>query len=127
MRKIHFRASVAASSLLALAILPANPAFADSDNAAAVIRDEGCTGFIPTADGGVGPLITTVKGHHRVVTSSGVAILSCHFDIPRSEAPPRPRTAQEFNCRVDGVWTRKTTMLVTPGGRGLLVCKINGQ
>lgn len=127
MSKTCFNASVAASSLLAMAVLPATPAFADSDNAAAVIRDEGCTGFIPTADGLPGPLITTTKGHHRVVTSSGVAMLSCHFDIPRSEAPPRPRTAQGFKCRVDGVWTNKTTMLVSPGGRGLLVCKINGK
>jgi len=127
MSKSIFRATLAATGLLATAILPASAAFAESDNAAAVVKGETCTGFITTADGKVESLITTNKGAHRVVTSSGVAILSCQFRIPRSEAPSRVRTARGFRCTVDGEPTTDTRMLVNPGGRALLVCKINGQ
>ena len=126
MSKTFFGATVAASCLLTAAILPSSPAIAESDNASAAVKGDQCTGFIPTSDGGIGPLITTTKGAHRVVTSSGVGILSCQFKVPRSEAPPRLRTARGFTCTVDGVPTNDTKMLLNPGGRALLVCKING-
>ena len=90
---------------------------------AAVIDDFGCVGFVPDGgDGSLGTLVT--EESHAVVTGSGVSIVTCQFDhdIPIDQA----YGAKGFICGTFDGLTTDTMMLATPGGKAVLVCKING-
>jgi len=126
MIKTYLGATAAVLGLAGASLLPATMALASSENAATVTKDKGCMGFVPSSDGGMGPMIETTKGHHRVDTRSGVTVLSCQFDIPDSLTPASVTKATGFDCGAGGQVTTDSTMLATPGGRALLVCKING-
>jgi hypothetical protein len=87
---------------------------------AAVIDEFGCGGFVP--DDGTG-LFTTES--HSVTTNSGVTILTCHFD--HAVVLPHATGATGFLCGTFLGVTDDTKMFASPGGRAILVCKINGD
>lgn len=129
-----------AATLAAIAALAVQtPALhAQSDNAAEVwIDEEGdtCKGFVPDENGAIirgsdgKPLaayLLFAKRVHRVRSGSGVYTAICSFDVPDDVTPASVRTAQGFGCglRIDGRVTLDSRMQVTPGGRGLLVCRL---
>ena len=101
-------------------MLFASAAFADP---AAVFDDFGCSGFVPDGAGGsLGGLFSVET--HAVVTDKGVTILTCHFD--HDILLEQANGARGFLCGTHLGITEDTKMLATPGGRALLVCKING-
>ena len=103
---------------------PIVPAIAQSDNAAVVIDEAGCNGFVPTADGGFGSFIATTDGAHAVLTSSGVQILTCQFDIPEGLEPATATLASGFGCFTYFGGTTDTKMIASPGGKATLICKV---
>ena len=122
---------VAIASTLAIVSLAGQPALADGEanNAAIVVQGEACTSAVPTEDGRITRANTFVDPDgrtQRVETSSGNAFLMCHFTVPAHLKPPAKRTAEGFGCRVgqDGVRTTETQILVSPGGRGMMVCRL---
>lgn len=104
---------------------PITPLAAQSENAAVVIDDSGCGGFVPTADGGIGALIFTPDGAHAVRTSSGNQILTCQFDIPEGSEPATATMASGFLCGTYFGLTTDTKMVASPGGKATLICKLN--
>ena len=118
-------ATLAATGAL---ICSAQPAMADSEHAAAVVNGGGCTGFVPTEDGKVDTkaLIKSVQVVHRVHVGGGQMFAMCQFDVPDGLVPASVRTSEGFACAVslDGDVTRDSTMQVTPGGRGYLLCRL---
>ena len=107
-------------------LIPATPALADpNENAATIIQDGGCNGFVPTAEGGTGPFIGTADGAHAVLTSSGVQVLTCQFDIPDGLEPATATRASGFLCGTYFGTTNDTKMVASPGGQATLVCKVN--
>lgn len=107
-----------------VSILPASPTLAQNANAAVVIDDSGCVGFVPTDTGGFGPFIFTPDGAHAVLTSSGVQILTCHFDVPDWAVPASATRASGFLCGTYFGTTNDTKMVASAGGRATLVCKV---
>lgn len=105
---------------LALTVATTPPAFAQSANAASVVKDVGCSGFVP----GGGGLFTTES--HSVVTSSGVTSLICNFDIPAGSEPLTATRAVGFGCGTFLGFTTDSKMVASPGGNATLTCKING-
>jgi len=124
MTRIHFGTTAAILGLAGACLLPATTVLASSENAASVARNGECWGFVPTSNGGVGDMIHTTEGHHRVVTRSGSSVVSCEFDIPNRLKPSGVTKATGFGCGVDGQPTNHSSMLATPGGRALLICEI---
>jgi len=101
-------------------MLVASAAFADP---AAVADDFGCVGFVPDGAGGsLGGLDTNET--HSVVTNNGVTSVTCHFD--HDVDLPQAYGSQGFLCGTFAGVTDDTKMLATPGGKAILVCKING-
>ena len=103
-------------------LLGASVAFADS---AAVIDDFLCDIRVYDENGGYITFSTTDQSH-KVITDSGVRILTCHFDHDLDL--PYAIGDQEFLCgiKVDEVveLTSDSKFLATPGGQATLVCKI---
>ena len=124
MKKPYLSSAAAVLGLVGAALVPTTAAIAADENAAQITMNEGCTGFVPTSDGDMGPWITTEKGHHRVITQAGVKILSCQFDIPEELVPSTTTSASGFECGVNGSSTTDSQMLATPGGRAILICKV---
>jgi len=124
-------AAVAAIGTLALVVQPvmAKPAADKSNGAQVSINDHTCTGAVPSEDGLiVAEGIFTGAEHkvQKVKTGSGNMFLMCKFDVPASLVPDSRRSAKGFGCVVDdGVRTTDTQMLVSPGGRGMLLCQVN--
>lgn len=110
--------SVFASALL----LPIQPSTAQSSGAT-ISKDLGCTGFIPTADGGIGELITTFATV-VVVKGNGSTSLSCHFDIPAAIDPKITARVSGFACYTWLGLTYDSRMQVSSGGSGTLSCRI---
>lgn len=117
--------SAIALSMVAVSLPVAGPAFAQSDNAAAVITaDNACGGFVPSPTGGFGPFM--IGSLHSVVTSSGVTSLVCKFDIPAGITPTdSARRAEGFLCGTFLGVTRDSKMVATPGGQATLTCRVN--
>ncbi len=95
---------------------------------AVVVDDFGCGVFVPNADTETGfpalaNLFTTES--HAVLTKSGVNILTCHFD--HAVDLPHATAARGFLCGTFLGLTDDTKMFASPGGKAILVCKINGQ
>lgn len=103
------------------------PALADSENAAEVeINETSCTGAVPTEEGVISAstLLIGVESRVQLVkTSGGKSFLMCKFDVPAEMTPSSKRSAKGFGCTVDGKRTTDSQMLVSPGGRGMLVCR----
>lgn len=103
-----------------LSILPATPALAEGS---IIISDTECGGFVPTADGGVGPLLTTTDSH-QVQKGSWVTV-TCHFDIPEGLEPDKATKAIGVPCFIPGYgWATYTRMAASPGGRAVGTCRI---
>ena len=109
---------------LALTVATAPPAIAQSANAATIVKDGPCGGFVPTSTGGFGPFIGTTD-LMSVVTSSGVTSLICHFDIPAGLEPASATRASGFGCGTFLGGTTDSKMVASPGGNATLTCKIN--
>lgn len=90
-------------------------------------RDFACGGFVPTEDGGFGPFLVSTLKTHSVVTSSENTSLICHFDIPEGLEPETATHAEGFGCGTFMGGTTDTKMVATPGGKAVLICKINGS
>ena len=101
-------------------LLAASTAFAEP---ATVINDFGCGGFVPDVDGVTEDFISTTETH-SVVTDKGVTILTCHFD--HDIDLPMAYGATGFLCGTFLGLTDDSKMLATPGGKAIMVCKING-
>ena len=96
---------------------------------AVVIDDFGCGGFVPNADTPTGlPALAnliTFEQTHSVTTKSGVTILTCHFD--HAVDLPHATAGRGFLCGTSLGLTDDTQMFASPGGKAILVCKINGK
>lgn len=94
---------------------------------AAVIDGFECNAAVPNEDGGFepfNPIVTTDS--HKVITSSGVAVITCHFehDVLLAHATG----AEGFLCAiVDAGIADESRLVATPGGKALMVCKINNN
>lgn len=106
-----------------LATFAPTPAFAGSSNAAVITREGGCTGFVPTASGGIGAAL--ISDALQVQTKSGIVTMTCHFDIPEGFEPARTTRAVGIACGTFAGFTTDARMTASPGGRALLVCRIN--
>lgn len=113
-----------ATLTVALAVTTAPPAFAQSANAASIIKDVGCTGFVPTADGSFGSLLFSTD-MMAVSTSSGVSTLTCKFDIPAGSEPARATRASGFGCGTFLGGTTDSRMTASPGGNATITCRIH--
>jgi hypothetical protein len=100
-------------------LLGASFAFADP---AAVIDDFSCSYRISDENGGWIYFSTTDQSH-KVITDSGVRILTCHFDHDLDL--PYAIGYQGFVCGISGKLTSDSKFLATPGGQATLVCKFN--
>ncbi|MGH6786210.1 MAG: hypothetical protein ACREBO_05225 [Novosphingobium sp.] len=108
---------------MAVASIPlAGPVIAQSDNAATVTQDGLCGGFVPSPSGGFGPFM--IGNLHSVVTSSGVSMLVCKFDIPEAIRPATATQATGFLCGTFLGLTNDSRMTASPGGQATLVCKV---
>jgi hypothetical protein len=88
-----------------------------------VEKDFSCGGFVPTPDGGIGPFLSTNKGH-SVVTPSGNTKLICNFNIPDSLQPAKATHAEGFLCGTFMGDTSDSTMVATPGGKAVLTFEV---
>lgn len=127
MMKATFRLSAATAALIGLAgltAIPVTPALADSDNAATVIHEGGCT--LLAADSGL-PNTLFTEDSHAVVTNDGNTVLTCRFDIPEGDEPGSAIVNEGFLCGTYAGATNDSRSVATPGGRAILVCRINGS
>ena len=102
-----------------------NTVYADSDNAASVSHDGDC--FISGAASGLsvtlGPADQT--GYHKVITSKGIAVLTCHFAIPAGFEPDKALRNSGFGCNVGGAGpVTDSKSRATPGGTAMLQCQV---
>jgi hypothetical protein len=102
-------------------IMPATPAAAEG---AAVIQDGFCGGFIPTADGGTGQLISGEV--HSVTTKKGNTSVVCHFEF-EAGLIPKAYHASGFACGTFAGLTTNSRMVANPDGFATLTCKINAN
>jgi hypothetical protein len=105
-----------------LSILPATPAFAQSDNAAEITKEGVCGGFIPDEDGAAGDFVIGAI-QTAVRTKSGVSTIVCKFDIAEGQRPASARTASGFTCGTLAGTTEDSKMTVSPSGNGTLMCR----
>ena len=116
MRKFTALLGVAAM----LSIMPATPALAEGS---IVVDGDECGGFVPTADGGVGPALTTTDSHQ--VQKGNWVTVTCHFDIPEGLEPAKATKAVGVPCTIPGYGsTTNTRMSASPGGRAVGTCRI---
>ena len=96
--------------------------------AAAVIDDFLCNTRISDGNGGY-LYFSTTEESHKVITDKGVRILTCHFD--HTYELPNAIGAQGFLCGISSdsglMVTSNSKLIVAPGGRATLLCKINGN
>ena len=110
---------------LAVAIFGMTTTQAESDNAATVVGEFGCS--LIAADSGLGIGLFTSEKTHSVTTSSGNTVLICHFDIPEGFEPNKALVTSGFLCSTNFGLTNNSRSRATPGGNALLVCQINGS
>jgi len=125
MKTSVFSASTAAISLVCAVMVLPSQLSAKSEQAATIIKDGGCIGFIPTASGTMGTLIVTADEARVVGTKEGVVSLVCHFDIPAGLEPVVATRAEGFLCGTFFGLTTESKMVATPGGRATLICMTN--
>lgn len=98
------------------------PAIAQ-DGGAYIAKDQPCGGFVPTASGGIGPIIYSNEGS-VVVKRGGTTSLSCHFDFPPELAPKITTRATGFLCTTWLGLTYDSRMQASSGGNATLSCRI---
>lgn len=125
MNKKAFAATAASISLVCATMALPGQVSAQAEQAATIIKDGGCFGFVPTASGGFGAFLFTPDGAHAVETSAGTQSLVCHFDIPAGLEPATATRAEGFGCGTYFGFTTESKMVATPGGRATLTCKVN--
>ena len=121
---------LASAASLALAVGPAasgTQALAQAEQAATINKDFGCTGFVPTSDGNIGPFIFSDSESIAVATNGETQKLICRFDIPEGIEPDTVTHAEGFPCGTTFGQTYDTRMVATPGGRAVLTCEVNGS
>jgi hypothetical protein len=95
---------------------------------AAVIDDFFCQTELSDGNGG-SLYFSTTNESHKVITDKGVRILTCHFD--HTYVLTDAIGAQGFLCGISSdsglKLTSNSKLLVAPGGRATLLCKINGD
>lgn len=121
MKKTVSVLAATAIALTGMATASVTPAVAQSENAASIEKDVGCSGFVP---GGIGLFTTETRS---ITTSSGNTKLVCHFDIPEGFEPETAVSDEGFGCNTFLGFTTDSRMVATPGGRALLTCEINGS
>lgn len=120
---------VAAIAAIGAMTFAATPTLAKPGNGADVSIDEvACTGAVPNENGtfsAASMLVGVETKVQRVSTPSGNMLIMCKFDVPASMTPDSKRSAKGFGCTNSdtGQRTTETQMLVSPGGRGTLICK----
>ena len=120
--------AIAGATLLAGSLAaPTVPLAAKSDNAAEIVKDGGCFGFVPDGNGGATTGLFNPEGAHAVSTKSGNVTLVCQFDIPEGFEPAKAVKATGFLCGTYFGLTNDSWVLATPGGKATLVCKIKGN
>ena len=91
----------------------------------AQIANGDCTGFVPGPNGEfTTPYLKSASKVQRVHNKNG-AFSMCHFDVPDEQTPASMRVKEGFTCTVSGVTTNDSIMQVSPGGRGMLLCRTN--
>lgn len=98
------------------------PAIAQ-DGGAYIAKDQPCGGFIPTASGGIGPIIYSTDGA-VVIKGNGSTSLSCHFIIPAELMPRTTTRAAGFLCNTWLGPTNDSRMQASSGGNATLTCRI---
>lgn len=95
---------------------------------AVVIDEFGCAAYVPDS----APLVLlTTNESHKVITSKDTRIITCHFnhELELTHAI----SDRGFVCGIkneegeDLLLTEDSMMLVAPGGRATLVCKVQGN
>lgn len=109
--------------VIAVAMAVPGQAAGAQTGGAMVSKDLGCGGFVPTASGGVGPIIFTSESV-VVVKGNGSTSLSCHFDVPAPLIPPTTTRASGFGCNTYLGLTYDTRMQASSGGNATLTCRI---
>jgi hypothetical protein len=74
---------------------------------------------------GAGDLFTAAT--HSVVTPSGNATITCHFQLPAGYEPSSTVVNGGFLCLTFGGGTFATRSVATPGGSVTMTCQINGR
>lgn len=103
-------------------VIPAAPVLAGGS---IVVTGDQCAGFVPTVNGGVGYFLTTTDSHQ--VVKGNKLTLTCHFDIPAGQEPPRGVKADGVTCvkiiDTHEYPTNNTRMQASPGGRATGTCR----
>src|ERR1041385_145333 len=89
---------------------------------ATVIKRFGCV--IVPADSELPIVLFTSKASHEVDTPSGNSILQCHFDIPKDFAPAHTLHHKGFLCSTFLGLTTDSKLVLTKGGKALLICRV---
>lgn len=109
---------IAAASLTMMPM----PVAAQSENAATIDKDFGCSIFVFTPEG---PVFAQSQSPNRVVTtSSGETIGFCNLDVVFGEVSST-FILRDFGCSIGGVPATDTMIMVTPGGTAALRCSIH--
>ena len=120
--------AITGATLLAAGIAaPLAPLAAKSENAAEIVKDGACFGFVPDGNGGATTGLFAPEGAHAVTNSSGNTTLVCQFDIPEGFEPAKAVKATGFLCGTYFGITEDSWVLATPGGKATLVCKVKGK
>ena len=108
---------------VALALtISTQPAVAQSGGAT-VSKDGICGGFVPTASGGIGPLIYTTDSV-AITKGNGSSSVSCHFDIPGPLIPTTTTRAKNFICNTYRGSSTDSRMQASSGGNATLTCRV---
>ena len=108
-----------------LAVCVAIPTKAQAAGGATITKDFGCSGFVPTASGGIGTTLFTTEAASSVVSGSGSTTLTCHFDIPAGAEPAKTTRASGFVCYTYLLEaTYDSRMQASPGGNATLSCRV---
>ena len=108
---------------VALTLTIATQPVAAQSGGATVSKDGPCGGFVPTATGGIGPVIWTTDSV-AIVKGNGSSSVSCHFDVPAPLIPLQSTRAKGFGCFTFLGFTTDSRMLASSGGNATLTCRI---
>lgn len=110
--------ALAAACGLALGAIPAGAD--DHNNAALVINQSSCGGFLLTESGF--HFVLTEEGAQYHETSSGNAKLVCNLDVIDGPELATAEKTSGFGCAYNGNFTTDTRAVITPGGKATAVC-----
>ncbi|MBS7670802.1 hypothetical protein [Croceicoccus gelatinilyticus] len=118
-------AAAAATLALPTAAMADKPEVSGKAVNSANVANGDCTGFVPGPNGEITtPYLKSASKVQRVHNKNG-AFSMCHFNVPAEQKPASMRVKEGFTCTVSGVPTNESIMQVSPGGRGMLLCRTN--